>query len=163
MIKKLTFENKFLPFFLGGWGFLFLLTSCDQNRVYEKNEEIDNARWDISQKVRFEVPVQDTLSKHNFYINFRNSGNYPYSNVYIFINTIFPDKKLARDTVEFFVASPSGEWLGKGSGNVWESQVLFKRGVIFPDTGLFVFEFEQAMRDTILEGVMDVGLRIEKQ
>jgi gliding motility-associated lipoprotein GldH len=81
----------------------------------------------------------------------------------LFINTHFPDQRMARDTVELFLADPKGKWLGEGSGDIYFSQILFRRGVQLPVPGIYRFEFEQAMRTKVLKEIIDIGLRIEKR
>lgn len=142
---------------------LLLFISCDQKRVYEKNVKISDGIWDIDEKISFDVDIKDTVSLHNFYINIRNTGAYPYSNIFLFVNTEFPDGGRSRDTVECFLADINGKWLGDGSGDIWDNQILFKRGVIFPRMGIYKFEYEHAMRVEQLPFIMDAGLRIEKQ
>lgn len=140
-----------------------LLASCDSKRVFEQNIEIPNGVWNTKNKARFEVQIADTLTPHNFYINVRNAGGYPYSNIYLFLETEFPDKVYARDTIECILADNSGRWLGSGSGDIWDNQILFKKGVRFRKAGKYVFTMEQAMRVQNLPMIMDVGMRIEKQ
>lgn len=138
------------------------LTSCDSKRIYEQNSEIKENTWDAAQKVKFEVNITDTVSGNNVLINIRHAGFYPYSNLFMFINTTFPNGKTTRDTIECLLADDKGKWLGKGLGDLWDSRILFKRNVRFSQSGNYIFEFEQAMRVEQLPGVMDVGLRIEK-
>jgi gliding motility-associated lipoprotein GldH len=138
-------------------------SSCDTRRVYEENKEIPEHTWSNKNIVPFTVDIKDTLSLHNVYINIRNAGDYTYSNIYLFLNTSYPDGKMSRDTVECILADNNGRWLGKGSGDVWDNQVLFKRGVRFKQAGIYKFTYEQAMRVESLPQIMDVGLRIEKQ
>jgi gliding motility-associated lipoprotein GldH len=148
--------------------FLFLLsslalTSCDNNRLYERNTPIAKDGWKASDKARFFVTVEDTLTPNTFYINLRNSGTYRYSNIFLFFNTEFPNGKIAHDTIECLLADDKGKWLGKGSGDLYDNRILFKRNVRFPRKGTYKFTIEQAMRIDPLEGISDVGLRIEKQ
>lgn len=143
-------------------GFIAMLTSCDTSRVYEENKEIPKSLWNSKQALTFQVQLDDTLSGHNVYLNIRNAGAYPYSNVFLFINTTFPGGQLDRDTVEIMLATPEGKWLGQGLGDIWDNQVLFKRNVRFPEKGEYHFEITQAMRLDPLPGIMDAGIRIEK-
>lgn len=145
------------------FGAVFLLEACDSKRIYEENIEIPNGVWNSANKAKFEVEIKDTLSAHNFYINVRNTGAYPYSNLYLFLETEFPDKVYAKDTIECILADNSGRWLGDGSGDIWDNQILFKKGVRFRKAGKYVFTLEQAMRVPNLPMIMDVGMRIEKQ
>ncbi|MCG3167468.1 MAG: Gliding motility lipoprotein GldH [Bacteroidia bacterium] len=141
---------------------LVFLSACDSKRIYEQNIELQNNTWNAAQKVKFEVTISDTVSGNNVLINVRHAGYYPYSNLFLFINTTFPDGKTTRDTVECPLADEKGKWLGKGLGDLWDTQILFKRNVRFSQSGNYKFEFEQAMRIEELPGIMDVGLRIEK-
>lgn len=141
---------------------LSLLSACDNNRVFEENAEINEHMWDTSQVVAFEVPIADTVSPHNFYVNVRNADAYPYSNLYLFIKTKFPDGRVSNDTLEVILADEKGRWLGDGLGDIYDNQVLFKRNVRFPVEGTYRFEYRQGMRDNPLPMIMDVGMRIEK-
>lgn len=149
--------------------FLLILAACTDKGVYEKNISIPSYNWHKDSVAFFKVDISDTLSLHSFYINLRHTGSYKYSNIYMFVNTSFPSGKRFRDTVECVLANDKGKWLGDGSGDVFDNQVLFKNDIRFPEQGTYIFEFEQAMRAgrdsymEILPEIMDVGLKIERQ
>jgi len=88
---------------------LFSLAGCDKGRVFEENISFDGDAWSSTEIIDFEVVINDTLTPHNFYINLRNTTDYRYSNIYFFVETHFPDGKLARDTIECFLADRSGK------------------------------------------------------
>lgn len=136
--------------------------SCDSSRVFEENEEIPKSLWSAKQSLVFQTNIDDTVSAHNVYLNIRNAGVYPFSNIFLFINTTLPGGQLDRDTVEIMLATPDGKWLGKGLGDIWDNQVLFKQQVRFPRAGEYRFEIIQAMRLDPLPGIMDAGIRIER-
>ena len=139
-----------------------LLISCDPNRVFEKNIRIPGGIWDRNNPVRFEVVVEDTITPHNLYINVRNTGMYPVSNLYLFVTTIAPSGHTIKDTVQVILADERGKWLGKGLGDIWDNQKLYKEQVRFAQKGEYIFEYEQAMRLEKLPFILDVGLRVEK-
>ena len=141
-------------------GFIFL--SCDPDRVYEKNIRIPDGIWDRNNPVYFEVIVQDTITPYNLYINIRNTGLYPFSNLYLFITTTAPSGHSVKDTVEIILADEKGKWLGEGLGDIWDLQRLYKQNVRFAQKGLYMFEYEQAMRMEKLPFILDAGLRVEK-
>ncbi len=143
--------------------FAFLFFSCDSKRVYEENKEIKDGMWNYLEKISFDnITINDTLSTYNIYINLRNSIDYRYRNIYFFIDIKLPDNNITRDTVECVIADEKGKWLGKGIGKIKDCQILFLRNMRFPNSGSYKFTFEQGMRDDVLEGITDVGLRIEK-
>jgi gliding motility-associated lipoprotein GldH len=153
---------KVLPNLFLGCLFV-LLTACDAKRVYEQNVDIPDYIWDKENAIYFDVPITDTVSLHNVYINIRNASGYGYSNIYLFLDTKYPNNSISRDTIECILADPSGKWLGDGSGDIWDNQILFKKNVRFKQIGTYKFRYEQAMRMPKLPMIMDVGLRIEKQ
>jgi gliding motility-associated lipoprotein GldH len=113
--------------------------------------------------VRFDVEIKDVQSTYNYYINIRNNGDYPFSNLYLFLQTTFPDGKMARDTIECMLADYNGKWLGSGITSVKFNRLLFQKGVRFPQKGKYVFELEQAMRVKDLKGISDIGIKLEKE
>ena len=104
---------------------LLLLLSCDSNRLYEKNISIEKAVWGLSNKPSFEYNSSDTISKVNLKVNVRHSSSYPFSNLWLFVNTIDPSGVLKTDTLECVLAQKDGKWLGSGIGDIWDIQCQF--------------------------------------
>jgi gliding motility-associated lipoprotein GldH len=154
--RKITLTFLFI---LSFW----ILQSCDSKRFFEENKRIEKSVWNNKDKAIFNVLITDILSSYDFSINLRNSGDYQYSNIYLFLKTIFPDGKVARDTIECQLADYDGKWLGSGISNLKFNRFLFQKGVRFPQKGQYVFEVEQAMRVNDLKGISDIGIRIEKE
>jgi gliding motility-associated lipoprotein GldH len=139
-----------------------LLTACDPSRVFEENKVIDGQMWNASDKIPFLVEINDTNARYNLYINVRNASDYPFSNLYLFMETRYPGNTYSRDTLECVLADDKGNWLGDGSGDLWDNQILFKKNVKFHKTGVYTFTLEQAMRMQRLPQILDVGIRLEK-
>ena len=139
-----------------------LIQSCDSSVVFEENKKLDNNDWDKNKPLVFLTNITDTILPHNVYINIRNAGLYPFSNIFMFINTYLPKGQLFRDTIEIMLQSTDGKWLGDGLGDIWDNRILFKSNVRFPQAGEYRFELYQAMRVNPLPGIMDAGIRIEK-
>lgn len=143
--------------------FLFIvLLSCDSNKVFEEYIEVENANWQKENIASFEFEAKDTSTAHNLYINIRNTGDYPYSNLYLFVTMQGPNGGLLKDTVNCILADNRGEWLGKGIGDLWDLRIPYVGGFKFAQKGNYVVSFEQAMRvEDGLKGITDVGLRVE--
>lgn len=159
--------RPFIKLFL--FAFLaFSLWSCaDENLVFEENVVFDKAKWATSDRAVMEFQIDDTLSQHNFYLNVRNTESYPYRNLYVFVKTVFPNGKFSKDTVGVILADPTGKWLGDGSGYLSSSQhksntIMYQYNKRFPLKGEYKVEIEQAMRVDTLEGIRNVGLKIER-
>lgn len=140
-----------------------ILVSCDSKRVYEEYKTIDPAGWNKDSLARFDVPITDTVQGNNIYINIRNKGNYPYSNIWLFMEVTDPTGKLLTDTVEYTLADKTGKWRGSGIGDLFDNQFVYRQHVTFEHPGVYHFSIQQGMRAKNLKGIHDIGLRVEKQ
>lgn len=142
-----------------------LLAGCADNVVFQADAPIPNGAWDHAFRPEFAFDITDTLSKHDVYIDVRHTGDYPYSNLHLFVDLAGPGGRAKRDTVECILADPTGRWLGKGTGFVYASRhakVLYRLGNRFPASGRYTIRIEQAMRDNPLPAVIDVGVSVER-
>lgn len=138
------------------------MISCDRRRVFESYKELDKNGWNKDSIVVFKMDLADTIRNNNLFVNIRNKGNYPYSNIYLFLTILSPDGKSRTDTVEFTLAEPSGKWKGSGIGGLYDNQIEYKSSVFFPKKGTYTFSIKQGMRDNVLQGIRDIGIRVEK-
>ena len=139
-----------------------VLSSCvNKNVIFDESVVISNAAWNNQDFPYFDVNVEDTTSTYNFYLNIRHLENYRYSNFYMFLHTTFPDGNQTHDTIELVLSYPDGLWIGKGIGSMRDNNILLNNNLHFPAKGNYRFEIEQAMRESVLEGITDVGLRFE--
>jgi len=141
---------------------VLFFSSCDNNRIFEQNQEIPESGWDKKNVVKFDVDIKDPATAAHFYVNVRNAEGYPYGNIFLFIKTVFPNGKFSNDTLECVLADEKGKWLGTGVGDLYDNQIPFKRNVRFPQAGIYRFEIQQGMRPESVPLILDVGLRIEK-
>ena len=72
------------------------------------------------------------------------------------------DSTFHKERKEFLFLDPAGRWLGKSSGEVIEFSIPFRSRFRFPRTGTYKYRIEQNMRTDALDGVLNVGLRLEK-
>lgn len=142
--------------------FGLLITGCNQNVLMDENLAVDSEGWDYRNRAGFELVVEDTVANHAFYLNVRQKESYRFSNLYVFLHTSFPNGTQTHDTIECILARPDGKWLGKSSGNYISNQILLNESLRFPLAGRYRFEIEQAMREEELQGIANIGIRIEK-
>jgi len=119
----------------------------------------------------FELPekVFDDSIK-NIFIRLRNDNSYPYTNIFLIVSLQAGEKIITKDTLEYSMASPNGEWLGSGFTEVKESKLWWKEGVIFPKERPLFINLSQAVRNSgavegvsKLKGIISVGISIENQ
>lgn len=139
---------------------VLVLCSCESEVVFEENKRIENGVWRASEGAHFEFETNDTTRLHNFYINLRNREDYPFSNIYFFVETEFPNGKMSVDTVECFLADANGQWIGSGTANLYDNRFLYQQGKQFPLAGRYKIDIHQGMRTEELKGITDVGFRL---
>ena len=141
---------------------VFTWQSCKNNIVYEDHKKMETSGWKADSPVTFKVPVQDTSSVYNVYIHLRNTGDYPWRNIYFFVNTESPSEAQVTDTVEYYLADEKGKWYGKGWGQVWSHMLPYRMNVKFPYKGIYTFTIKQGMRSESLPSILDAGILLEK-
>ena len=145
-------------------GLLLLLAfaSCG-SRGFDQRVVIPEAKWDVENRVPFDVTVNDTLGIYRFGLGLRHMENYRYSNLYVLLHTTMPNGNVTHDTIQCLLATPEGRWVGKSSGSMCDLRITLNPNLRFPLVGTYHFEIEQAMREPVLKGISDIGLFIEKQ
>lgn len=141
---------------------LFLLSACGNEVLYSKYETLPEEGWRTENKLSYEVEITDVQSLNNVYLTVRHADSYPYSNLFVFLTTTYPDGKTSVDTLECILANKKGEWQGDGAGDIWDNKIPLKQNVRFPQAGKYKFTFEQGMRSNPLPLIMDFGMVIEK-
>jgi gliding motility-associated lipoprotein GldH len=148
---------------------LLFLAACNNNVVYSEYKSIpEEEGWAVKNKLSFEAEIRDTTHRHDVYIIVRNADAYPYRNLFMFLETKYPDGNVKTDTIECILANEKGNWLGSGSGDLWDNSILFKKNTVFPRKGTYTFTFQQAMRfgdKAVIDPlplILDVGITIEK-
>lgn len=145
------------------------MVSCNSNLVFSDYQPMTNGNWNSQKPVNFEFSGLDSLLSHNMYITIRNDNTFAFGNLFLIAELEHPNGETQKDTLEYKMAEPSGEWLGKGVGSIKENKLWFHEKVVFPDSGVYKVSISHAMRKNgevqgvhILEGITDVGLEIEK-
>jgi len=142
---------------------LAFISACNPDLVYQDSKTIPEEGWHYQEKISFSVEIEDTTSLHNLYLDVRNTTNYEYRNLFLFLDIEFPGNRVLRDTIECILAERSGEWTGKGFGRIKSNRFLFRTDVWFPRMGTYTFTFEQGMREEVLHGIKDIGIHIERK
>jgi gliding motility-associated lipoprotein GldH len=156
--------KKFVFQILIGCILVITILSCSNGGVFSKYKTIQKGVWHRDSLVVFQVPVTDTIQRQNLYLNVRNDINYKYSNLWLFVEILQPgDTTAVKDTFEFTLADATGKWLGEGFGGVKTNEMLFKRNVYFPVSGIYEIQIQHGMRGKLLEGITEIGFRVEKK
>lgn len=130
---------------------------------------MENGSWSMDNPIKFEFSKLDSIQTHNMFINIRNDNNFQFNNLFLITELEYPNGNTLKDTLEYKMAEPNGEWLGKGLGSIKENKLWFQEKIVFDDSGVYKVNITHAMRKNgdvdgiyVLDGITDVGLEIEK-
>jgi gliding motility-associated lipoprotein GldH len=148
---------------------IVFISSCSETLQVSEYKAVPGSNWSKDTPVEFTFTAVDTLNKNNMFILLRNDENYPYSNLFLITELGFPNGETIRDTLEYEMATPDGQWLGKGYGSIKENKLWYKENIVFPVNGVYTLQISHAMRKNgsvngiaDLYGIMDIGFEIEK-
>ena len=140
-----------------------LLISCsDENIIFNDYVDIENTQLSFKDTIIFQTSILDTINLHNVFLQLRTSTDYKWSNMFIFSEINFPNSKTRTDTFEIILMDKKGHWKGNKSGIMVNYNYSLYKNIKFPIKGKYKFRFVQAMRDTVLEEVKNLGLKITK-
>lgn len=147
--------------FMGALIIFCTLLSCnsDVERIEMKNL---NGIWNKTNEQNFDFQITRPQEAKNIIFVVRNNNKYPYSNLRLIVSFLdLKTKKKSIDTLNYTLAKPNGEWLGKGFGETKEILFQYKMDYHFPQAGRYQIGVIQAMRRDILPGIEDFGVKIE--
>ena len=145
------------------------VVSCESNPLYIKYNSL-NGGWLKDSVQHFSFPNGDKSILANSYLMLRVNQKYRYNNIFVIITVTNSNGIISRDTIEYKVADNFGKFIGSKRINIYELSLSHKKGIqLIPKENYFI-NVEHAMRNTDetvgverLEGVLDVGYKLEKE
>ncbi|MBA3683451.1 MAG: gliding motility lipoprotein GldH [Bacteroidetes bacterium] len=141
---------------------IFLVSACNSDVVYSKYQKFEENEWYSKDKAVFDLDITDTVTYNDISLMVRHADAYPYSNLFLFVTTTYPDGKILTDTMEVILSDAKGKWQGSGAGDIFDFKVPVKKNIRFPKAGKYQFSFVHGMRVDPLPLIMDFGFEIEK-
>lgn len=145
---------------------VILFFSCDKKRVFDEYKSVGTA-WHKDSIVSFNLPELDSTKRYNLFVTLRDNNNYPFNNLFLIVGLEMPNGFTKVDTLEYEMANPDGSLMGEGFSDIKENKLFYKEKVRF--RGKYKVNIKQAVREngkvpgvTALEGITEVGFRIEK-
>ncbi|TCD00026.1 gliding motility lipoprotein GldH [Pedobacter frigidisoli] len=161
MAQRTNLQLSRKPILLIGFLFIaFLISGCTAN-VIDSNIEIPQRAWSYRNHISTPFEIKDNTKAYNIYFKLRHTADYKYSNIFILAH--FKDgKNRVTKRYQYKLAKNDGEWLGSGSGNVFNYTLPMLTNHRFPKNGKFEIEIEQNMRDNPLLEVSDAGILVQE-
>ena len=139
---------------------LFTFSSCNFNTVVDTNQSIEDNQWLYANVAKAEFEIKDVTKPYQLNFKLRINTTYRYSNLFV-LATFKDAKRRKKIRYQFKLAKEDGQWLGKGSGDLYTYSFPLLKNHRFADTGKYSIEIEQNMRDNPLVGISDVGIEVK--
>lgn len=159
IVEKKVMNNLVVKFFLGLIVAISMM-ACNTNTLYDNSMRVGNPAWHADSVARFEIVIEDTTLDYQSGILIRNSGDYAYQNLWLFVTEIAPDSTITCDTVEYYLADNYGRWLGSGIGSLYTNIYYYKEELHYQQEGVYRYEIRQGMREEELKGITNIGMQI---
>lgn len=138
-----------------------LFYSCDYKEVYSRYNSFSGSEWKKDEPALFELEGKELVDTYDVYIHVRHNDEYPFQNLWLFVDRINPSGESKRDTLNIELADIYGKWHGKGM-SLYNLSTRYSSNIQYPDSGLYKYRITQGMRKDVLEGVSDIGLTVIK-
>ena len=96
------------------WCALMLMSAaiagCGKGPVAADAVTVDPGGWSSSDTVRLSFEVEAPDHRHDLQLGLRHDGDYPFSNLYLFVRLNYPNGRSLTDTLACPLAGPDGRW-----------------------------------------------------
>jgi gliding motility-associated lipoprotein GldH len=141
---------------------LLFLSACSHSEIFSEFHSFPEAEWARNKKVDFDVNIEDSSLKYDVFLEIRNNNDYPFRNLWLFVDITAPDGKQRADTINVELADVYGKWHGKGI-SLYSYSFSYDSDMHYPGSGFYTYSVRQGMREEVLKGVSDIGLTVLKK
>lgn len=146
--------------------FLFVIIlsgfSCNSGETYFQFKELKNDEWSKLDTLYFNIDSSsiDINKKYDVFIEVTNNADYKYQNIWLYIFDNFENDRFLKNEKQYLLADSTGKWFGNGFGQLYQSSLLYKKGISFTDKKDYLLKITQGMIDEPLTGIEKIGVRI---
>ena len=152
--------NK-LKFILPILALVLFMAGCINNNLVDTNDTVPDNSWTYAKSAKASVEIKDITKPYHVNFKLRHTADYRYSNIYVIVH--LKGNGLKRSNrYQYKLAKADGEWLGKGSGDLFTYNFPLLTNYRFAKAGKYQIEIEQNMRDNPLIGISDAGITVAK-
>ncbi|MFR9165253.1 MAG: gliding motility lipoprotein GldH [Dysgonomonas sp.] len=138
--------------------------SCGRKEAYYQFSEIKSSKWHKSDTLRFVIDstLIDNRIPYNVFIDITNDGDYPYRNIWFYVEDNISDTAFSFNPKQYMLADEFGKWYGSGFGTQYQMSLIYEDSLYFTGRRNYEIKIVHGMRDEPLSGIEKVGIRIEK-
>lgn len=134
------------------------LTTCQKPNSYQKIIHFEKG-WQQDESIFFEF-TPEQAGTYQIELLLRYQNNYPYYNFYLF-KTFYSKDNIQTDTLQFYLQNPeTGVYYGKGYNAIFSQNIPLETREL--QTEKYKIELQHGMRDSILNGILDIGILLHQ-
>lgn len=151
--------------FVGFFIVFAFLTSCNEGEVYYRFQPVKNSHWNkqTAFDFLFDSFSVDSNEQYDVTLEIINNNQYPYQNIWLFVQQNITDTAFITDTIEIRLADSHGKWIGKGTAGLYQLSVPYKTSVALDSTRAYLIRIRQGMKDNSLKGIEKVGVLVKSK
>ena len=156
-------KRQLLPFL---WTALLAAAAvgCRPSPEFAVVRDIPGEAWYADSMLVFDVEIADTTATYRVEVDVRHAGTYAYRNLYVGRDVLNKGGTVYRDTAEFQLANPEGQWIGDGITGLKTVTLPYRsEGLRFPKPDTYRFRLQHLMRDEPLKGIHSVALKLYRE
>lgn len=140
-----------------------LWASCGKSYEYEMTQPVAETGWANGQALSFDINATDSVQVYNLYLDVAYNQDYPFQNLYFDIETTFPDGKKGTQMLGVDLFDKSGKCQGECSRKACTLSIVLREGLRFNALGSHKLVLSPRMRQSLLPGLVDFSIKMEKQ
>lgn len=139
---------------------ILLAAACHAPEGYHAFQTLPTKGWKRGDTLFFSIPRQTQTRHYHSTVEIRHRGDYPYCSLWLLIGHNTDDSLTFRtDTIECMLVDKHGHFNGAGIND------LYQKSFPLPDITLHegstpTFKITPFMKDRLLKGISDVGIRL---
>ncbi len=138
---------------------LLAMCACKRSIVYSDFISLPADGWHQDSVLSYDICVEDSTADYDLLIVVRHTNEYPYQNLWLFVDEYAGTELLHRDTIEALLADDYGRWIAGGI-NKYDLPLQYATSYRFATASHNRITIQQGMRSSYLKGLSDVGVKV---
>lgn len=142
----------------------FTIASCDPpNYIFEDSASFSQEKpWLYSDSLVYNFKIKDTNRYYHLLLEIDHNKKYQWENLYVKIDTKFPNQILQSSTLSITLADESGEWYSDCRGKTCTFYLPLQEQAIFPILGEYQIKIFPWMRQDTIKDIYRIGFKVER-
>lgn len=139
---------------------ILLVSGCIRPRVYSEYRTISPEGWGISDELFYSFYVTDTTKTYTITASLRYLPEFKLKTLPIGIVYEDPYRHFDVKTIMWPLDAPDKHTAQTGY-NIFQTAYIIDEALKFPSPGLYTISLRHLSRDTLLAGVIEIGLIVD--